>query len=548
MTESDELYEAFYQDTAPLVAQVRERLLAIERSVEALIDDWQHVLGCLHTIKGNSGMMQIPAGERLAHAMERRAAEARRAPAEQQVRTLGSLLTSAAGLEDAISIEPDEGAVDALVRDLEAGEASAEQHPEAARAAADKAIALAGASRRVPYMRIEAEVLDRLLELVGELVTCVSRAEATRAIAPGKTSPSGGDRSADDLVELLGKHVGELRRRVLDARLVPMQLVVGRFKRLVRDLSTVTGKKLSLTVEGADTVVDKNIADHIGEPLLHLIRNAADHGIEDADARREAGKTETGRIELRIAPAGGDLVVEVRDDGAGLSRARLEQAAAQRGIDTTGWTDRQVHELVFRSEFSTTERVTRLSGRGVGMPQVKRTVEEMGGDLQLSTTPGRGTTFRVRVPLTAAVQRALIAECADEVYAVPVRAVAEAFRVAPSDLHPVERGWVTPWRGRVLPAQYLPRHLDAGVAAPERESLVCVVIEDDDRRLGLLVDDVSGQQEVMVRNLDSAFGRPAGIAGVTMVGEGRIAIALDPRSIPSLPPVETAPGLDQGAP
>lgn len=583
MSERDELEEAFYRDTAPLVEEVRERLLSVERTVEALSDDWKQILGLLHTIKGNCGMMQVSPGERLAHTMERRAGAARRAPLEEQTGMIGALVTAAAGLEDAISSDSEGTWLDELVDDLEAGESSAGANSEASRAAAARALALAGAQHRVPSIQLEADVLDRLLELVGELVISFRRVSATRDEGPGGSDAVGRRGAGDDPLELLGKQIAEIRQRVLDARLVPMQVVVGRFVRLVRDLERLTDKPLSLSVEGDDTVVDKNLADHVGEPLLHLIRNAADHGIEKPAERREAGKPERGRIELHIAPSGGDLVVAVRDDGAGLSRARLEEAAAARGIDTSGWSEQQIYDLIFRPEFSTAERVTKLSGRGVGMPQIKRSVEDLGGELQYTTRAGAGATFYLRVPLAAAIQKALIVECDGEPFALPIRSVAEAFRVTSTELHPVDLGWVTTWRGQVLPGQYLARQLERDAACPierarrkaslappdksaapdegpghaeqgqrarsagvsgaspldagsaEAGDFICVVVADDSRRLGLFVDRVVGQQEVMVRSLDPALGRPPGISGVAIVGEGSIAMVLDPRGFSGIP-------------
>jgi two-component system, chemotaxis family, sensor kinase CheA len=523
MSEHEELRDAYLRDTAPLVGQVGERLLAIERAAESIAEDWRRVLGLLHTIKGNSGMMQVEPAERLAHAMERRSAGARDAALAQQLAMLGPLLSSAAALEEAIGGA--EGvALEALIEALAADPSAEDLTSEAVQRAAAQAVALASSHQHVPYIRMEAEVLDRMLELVGELVIGLRRLRAQGARASTLGS--------NEAVDLMQKHVAEMRQRVLDARLVPLQIVVSRLSRLVRDLGSATGKRLSLTVEGADTVVDKAIADQLGEPLLHLIRNAADHGIETPDERARAGKPETGRIELRIYPSGGDLMVRLRDDGRGLSRDRLVQEAARRGLDTAGLSESAIYELIFHPDLSTAKRVTRISGRGVGMLQIRRSVERMGGELTFATREGRGTEFTLRVPLAAAIRRTLVVGCGGELYAVPIETVVETFRVDTAELFPVDRGWITSWRDRVLPSQYLARQLGAGGAQEPGAGTLCVVIEDSGRHAGLIVDAIAGQQEVIVRDLDPALGRPRGIAGVAIVGEGSVAMVLEPRSLP----------------
>ncbi len=539
MSEHEELWDAFIRDTAPLVAQVGERLLALERSLESLGEEWREVMGLLHTIKGNCGMMQVERGEELAHSMERRARGARDAPIWEQARMLGPLISSAAGLEDVLADKVSGDAVQDLIAGLDAAEEDQDGDSTSARRAAAQAVELAGVQPGMSHVRIDAEVLDRFLELVGELVICYRRvcAEAEpRQPARARDSREGTARAADggraEPLELLGKHVGELRQRVLDARLVPLQVLVTRLKRLVRDLATATGKPLSFRVEGEDTVVDKSIADQLGEPLIHLIRNAVDHGIEAPSERRAAGKPDTGQVELHISTVGADVMVDVRDDGQGLSRKRLEAAATKRGIDTSGWTDRRVEELIFRPEFTTAEKVTRLSGRGVGMPQIKRTIERMGGELQFQTKAGLGSQFSIRVPLAAAIRRTLVVSCGSEEYAVPIESVLETFRVTPESLYPVDRGWVTSWRERVLPAQYLATQLGGRDQVEAADAQLCVVVEDGRRYSGLIVDDVSGQQDVVVRDLDPVLGRPRGVAGMAIVGEGRIAMVLDPRSLP----------------
>lgn len=533
MSEREELWDAFVGDTAPLVAQLGERLLSLERSIEALGEDWGEVMGLLHTVKGNCGMIRADAGERLAHAMERRARTARDAPLRDQGRVLASLLSSAAGLEEVIGDRMEDEGVRALIDGLDAAEREGDD-PAAARRAAAQAVDLAGARPAMSHVRIDADVLDRLLELVGELVICYRRVEArdrADAAPPAARDAGGSSAGRGEALELLGRHIGEMRQRILDARLVPLRVLVTRLRRLVRDLGTATGRPLQFSVEGEDTVVDKSIADQLGEPLMHLIRNAADHGIEDAGARRAAGKPEAGQLELHLAASGAELCATIRDDGRGLSPRKIASAAERRGIDTSGWSERAIQELIFRPDLTTSEEVTRLSGRGVGMPQIRRTIEKMGGEIALSSREGAGTEFSIRLPLAAAMRRTLVMACGANEYAIPIESVVETFRVSSRELYPVDRGWVTSWRDHVLPSRYLAAQLGARDAVHPGPSHLCVVVEDGRRHAGVLVDEISGQQDVLVRDLDPALGRPRGIAGVAIVGEGRVAMVLDPRTL-----------------
>ena len=529
----DELYAAFYADTAPMVAQLGDRFLTLERSAEALVEEWKTALGLLHTIKGNCGMARATAGERLAHAMEKRAKQARGQAVERQVTMLGSLLSSAAALEQAISPEAEEpGSVDALVGDLGADPEHAPSDGSAARAAVAQAFALARSPHHVPHMRIDAEVLDRLLELVGECATRHRQVGTALGHLTARHGVGEDDVSATaEALELLGKQVVEIRQRVLDARLVPLQLVIGRFERLVRDLAAATDKQIALTATGGDTVVDKSIADQLGEPLMHILRNAVDHGIEPPEERRKAGKPERGRIDLEVSSAGGDLVVTLRDDGRGISAERIAATASRRGIDTSGWSERRIRELIFHPELSTADRITEISGRGVGMDQVKRAVERMGGDVELSSREGRGSEFRVRVPLAAAIRRTLVVECEGEQYAIPIDAVIETFRVDVADVYPLDRGWVTAWRGRTLSTRALARQMGAPRRGERASTQLCVVLEDDGRSVGVLVDRLADQQDVVVKELDPSLGKPRGIAGVAIVGEGEVAMVVDPRAL-----------------
>lgn len=555
------LQDVFVEETSPLAAAVEERLLALERTADSLADEWSAVLSLLHTIKGNCGMMRYEAMERLVHAMEDRAKRAKALSQGEQAWSIGALL----GALDAVTSSLEDATSSTVGAALEALRAGGEPASRAAReAAATAAVAQARASadrpgtddrldadvgdagRRLRYVRLGADKLDRLLEAAGELSTHHTHAVlAVHRLAQRLSASDAETVAGIDAIDQLGKHVHQLRTRVMEARLLPLSLVLGRFERMVRDLARAAGKRVGLRIEGADTVVDKSIVDLLGEPLVHILRNAVDHGIEPPAARRAAGKPEGAVIWLRAEQSDGSLVVVVGDDGRGISREGIEERARGLGIDTSGWSREDVIDLIFAPELSTAGRVTSLSGRGVGLEAAKRAVERVGGAITVTTSPGAGTEFRLRLPLLVAIRRVLLVACRGEWFALPLASLVETFRLPWEALHHIERRTVTRWRGRLLTVESLAARMGVPAQPPQRPQVpLCLVLRDEHDLRGVLVDELIGQHDVMVKELEPVFGDPSGVAGAAILGDGRVVMVLDPKTLTRrspAPAVFTAP-------
>jgi two-component system chemotaxis sensor kinase CheA len=367
-------------------------------------------------------------------------------------------------------------------------------------------------------VRVPADSLDRLLEATADLGAW--HAQLRAALPPPARRHTAPHHDALDGAQ---RRVADLRAEVLGLRLVPLSTLQLRYERLVRDLGRATGKQVGLDTRGFDVAVDKQVVDHLAEPLLHIVRNAVDHGIEPPRERIRAGKPEVGTVSMRAHARGGVLTLVVADDGRGVDAARLAEAAARRGTDTTGWPRERVLELVFAAEVSTADRVTTLSGRGVGLDQARRALERIGGSIALDATVGAGTAFRIRVPLVIAVQRSLLVGCADVTVAIPFTAVVEALQLPRAAVG----GGGLPWRDRTLPIRSLAVELGLdGAGAGPHASFVIVEVETGP--VAFQVDRLAGHQDLMIQELDPVFGRPRGITGAAALPDGRTVAVVDP--------------------
>ena len=536
--EFEALRDEFTEQSLLLVAQVESKLMAIEEAVPeggAPSGLWVEMLGALHTIKGNAGMMQYVGAQRLAHEMEALANRTRALDSDQQGNGIGVLLSCVDALLTVLqSPEDGAGAAANAIRAIApyTQQSSPSVHPSRPAPGIRRPSrppmrpqtpSATPAVERVSDIRIGAESLDRLLELVGELATDKAR---VASLVQSLNSDS-----AEEAVDKLGKTITEIRDRVMQDRLLPIAMVLGRFKRLVRDLSIANGKSTSFRVKGADTVVDKSIIDAIGQPLLHILQNAIDHGVETSRERLAAGKPAVATVTIEAAQSSNNLIVTISDDGRGISRHRLAQSAIKKGIDITDYTEEELLELIFFPELSTKTEVTQLSGRGLGMDAARRTVEQLGGAINVTSTEGRGTVFRIRVPLSATVTRSLLVQCGEETFALPIRSVVASMRLRPVEVHHIYESKVLRWRNRTIPLLDLADRLGLQ-SAPNPDAIpLCAVLEDEDLFCGLLVDGVCGQQELVVKRLDDSLGRPDCIAGAAVLGDGRVVMVIDPRSI-----------------
>ena len=365
--------------------------------------------------------------------------------------------------------------------------------------------------------------IDVLINLVGELVIT----QAMLAQTGANLDPVVNERLLTALAQL-DRNTRALQESVMGIRMLPMDFVFSRFPRLVHDLAGKLGKKVRLETVGADTELDKSVIEKIADPLTHLVRNALDHGIETAAERLAAGKPEEGVITLRASHRGGSIVIEISDDGRGLSRERILAKARSQGLDAPdSLGDAEVYQLIFAPGFSTAEVVTDVSGRGVGMDVVKKNILALNGQVDLGSRPGQGTQVTIRLPLTLAILDGMSVAVGEEVFIVPLAAVVESLQAHPEDVKTIgHSARVVRVRNEMVPLMGL--HDLVGLpAATENDRNLCILIESDGRKLALGVDDLLGQQQVVVKNLESNYRRVPNISGATILGDGRVALILD---------------------
>ena len=401
-------------------------------------------------------------------------------------------------------------------------------------AAAPRAGAAAGASADAPTIRVATDKIDMLLDLVGELVI----AQAMIVQASRATEDDAAARLAEALTSM-ERHTRDLQERVMSIRMVPLATVFRRFPRLVHDTAAAVGKKVRLEVHGESTEIDKSMVEKLVDPLTHLVRNAIDHGLEGPEARSAAGKSEEGTVTLTARHQGGNVVIEVSDDGRGLDRAKIRAKAERLGLVAAGVvvSDEQLHEFIFAAGFSTAAAVSDLSGRGVGMDVVKRNVELLNGSLSLETEPGRGTCFRLKLPLTLAILDGLSVRVGSQTFIIPLLSVVESFRPTPIQVRGIfGRPEVVDVRGVSLPIVRMREVL--GVSDGETDpcqAIVCIV-ETNDGNVALIVDEVLGQLQVVVKSLEVNFRKVDAVMGATIMGNGRVAMIVDVQSLGRISP------------
>ena len=373
-------------------------------------------------------------------------------------------------------------------------------------------------------IRVGVEKIDELMNSVGELVITQSMLEEL-ARGVGQTLPE----SFRAGLEQLARNVREVHESVMRVRMLPISSVFSRFPRMVRDLAQKLGKQVELTLSGEHTELDKTVLEKIGDPIVHLVRNSIDHGLEKPEARLAAGKKPVGSLRLHASHRGGNIVVEVSDDGAGLDADRILAKARSRNLVGPGetLTRDQIYNLIFSPGFSTAEQATDVSGRGVGLDVVRRNVKELGGSVELTSESGRGARFGITLPLTLAIVDGQSIAVGRESYIVPLVSIVESLQLSQGTLSSIAgRGEVFAFRGDYVPVIRL--HEMFGVSRErEADDGIIVVIEGDGRRAGLLVDDLLGQQQVVIKSLDANFGRVDGVSGATILGDGSVALILD---------------------
>ncbi|MDN7728320.1 chemotaxis protein CheW, partial [Burkholderia gladioli] len=373
-------------------------------------------------------------------------------------------------------------------------------------------------------IRVGVEKVDQLINLVGELViTQAMLAETTSAFDPALH-----DRLYNGMAQL-ERNARDLQEAVMSIRMMPMDYVFSRFPRLVRDLAAKLGKEVELVTFGQATELDKSLIERIIDPLTHLVRNSLDHGIETVEKRRAAGKDAVGQLVLSAAHHGGNIVIEVSDDGAGLNRERILAKAAQQGIPVSDTiSDDEVWNLIFAPGFSTAETITDVSGRGVGMDVVKRNIQAMGGHVEISSLAGRGTTTRIVLPLTLAILDGMSVKVGSEIFILPLNFVMESLQPAAADIYTVGNGErVVRVRGEYLPLVALHEVFSVEDARTDPTQGIVTIMETEGRRFAMLIDELVGQQQVVVKNLETNYRKVHGISAATILGDGSVALIVD---------------------
>jgi two-component system chemotaxis sensor kinase CheA len=374
-------------------------------------------------------------------------------------------------------------------------------------------------------IRVGVEKVDELINTVGELV--ITHAMLSQ-ISLGVTGPA-----ADGLrsgMQQLERNMRQLQESVMRVRMLPISTVFSRFPRMVRDLAQRLDKQVELKITGETTELDKTVLEKIGDPLLHLVRNSIDHGIESAAARAAAGKNVVGTIHLKASHHGGSIVIEVGDDGTGLDAERI--VAKARAVGLVGPTDKlseeQIQELIFNPGFTTTEVATDVSGRGVGMDVVRSNITELGGKIEVRSERGRGARFLITLPLTLAIVDGLSVAVGDQTYILPMTSTIESLRLTPSQVTTIADGReVFGFRNEYLPVVRLYKFFGLIPRARALHEGLVVVVEGAGRRVGLFVDDLLGQQQVVIKSLETHYGRVTGISAATILGDGSVALILD---------------------
>jgi two-component system chemotaxis sensor kinase CheA len=389
---------------------------------------------------------------------------------------------------------------------------------------ADDPVVLAAQPSR--SIRVDVEKVDRLVNLVGELV--INQAMLAQL---GMRLPPEICSGLLNGLETMSQHLRELQEGVMAIRAQPVKSVFSRMTRLVREVSSQLKKDVRLTVSGENTEIDKTVIEQLADPLTHLLRNALDHGLEPPEERLASGKTAQGTIFLSAEHRGGKIVIEVADDGRGIDRAKVLAKARDRGMlgPDAMLVDDEIDQLIFLPGFSTAETISDISGRGVGMDVVKANIQALGGRIALETRHGIGSRFQLSLPLTLAILDGMAVAVGAETYIVPLTNIMESLRPRPENIHPVTgQGDVLAIRGEYIPLRYLHLRFNVPDAVTDPCKGIVVIVESEGaNRIGLVVDDLLGQQQVVVKSLEANYGQVEGIGGATVLGDGRVALILD---------------------
>ncbi|HAB19825.1 MAG TPA: chemotaxis protein CheA [Verrucomicrobiales bacterium] len=576
LAEDAELLREFHSESLELLQNIEQGVLVLEANPKdpGTINS---IFRAFHTFKGGAGFLHLDALRDLAHDLESLLDAARRSDLAITSDIIDLILAGADTLKQftteigaqldgtnvgAPIVVPTKqlvGRVRAALRGEQAPVASRVPPPAPSVAAAPKAAEATAAIRAVTeaapepkspspasgvpplsaggrpssspaadgaagFVKLDTQKLDTLVDLVGELVIAQSMVIQNPDV---QRLPS---RTLARSLRQLGRITTDLQRNAMSLRMVPIRATFQKMTRLVRDLAAQQQKQAQLVLEGEETELDRGIVEQLADPLVHMIRNSVDHGIESPTDRQAKGKPMLGTIRLSAAHQRGGIVIRIQDDGKGLDRERILAKARERGLLKPNATpsDAEIFALIFAAGFSTAETVTDISGRGVGMDVVRRNIEKLRGKVEIYSVAGQGTTFTILLPLTLAIIDGMLVGVGDDRYIIPTLSVRESFRPRPGMVSTVhERGEVVSVRGRLTPLLRLGQHLGTPGRAAEPEEGIIVVVESGDAARGLLVDELIGKQEVVIKNLGETFKRQNLLAGAAILGDGRVGLILD---------------------
>jgi two-component system chemotaxis sensor kinase CheA len=468
-------------------------------------------------------------------------------------------IKSVSEIEEVAGEEYDETMIDSNGTEADAGEAEAAGEAESAaapeaesaevtvapaaepkaerRAASSSSSSKKAAPAKKPVasqtIRVDIDKLDVLMNLVSELII------AKNALVSSAAQMSGGSNSESQAitenVEYLESVTTNLHESVMKVRMVPIESALQRFPRMIRDLEKKLGKRMQLTITGEETELDRTVVDQIGDPLMHLLRNSADHGLETPEVRSGRGKPETGSIFLNAYQEGNNVIIEVGDDGNGIDVEAVRQKIIERNFmseeQAMQMNDKEVIDVLFDPGFSMAKQVTDISGRGVGLDVVKSNIEQLGGDVEVKAKLGEGSTFIIRLPLTLAIIQSLMVVVGDEKYAIPLGNIQTIESIRPDEVKAVQQKEVINLRGNIIPIIRLNEILDCQSAKAEDEDLVVVIVKKGDKQAGLVIDELTGQQEIVIKSLGKYIQRSKVISGATILGNGEVALIIDPNAL-----------------
>lgn len=458
---------------------------------------------------------------------------------EEKYDNIIALIKNVSEIKDAAGQEitqpfPEEQTEEAKEEKKETSAVSQTAKPAAAKPAAKKPASTGKTSGSVSHtVRVDIEKLDVLMNLVSELIIAKNGLVSASHVEGDEAAAL--NQSFTEQIEYLERVTTNLHESVMKVRMMPIESVFSRFPRMIRDLNKKLGKKMELYMSGEDTELDRTVIDEIGDPIMHLLRNSADHGLESAEIRKERGKSEVGSIFLDAFQEGNNVVIEVRDDGNGIDTEKVKAKAIEKGTITQEqadvMTDKEAIDLLFRPSFSTAEKVTDVSGRGVGLDVVKSKIEALGGDVEVKTKYGEGSTFSIRLPLTLAIIQALMVKLGDEKYAISLGSIETIEDIPVSDIKYVHAKEVIHLRGNVIPLIRLRDLLDVPGEPEESENITVVVVRKGDKQAGLVVDSLIGQMEIVIKSLGKYIRINKMISGATILGDGSVALIIDANTL-----------------